>query len=744
MACVMLPHAAMASVLGSAALSLRSYEISDGTVLYENKFMSDQKGVGQQSEYYAEYTPNTSTVPVVVTGDSIYGKRTAQQAADYMKKNGMRPMVGINASYFSFQTGVPMGHVISEGRVMSKDSSTLQSIGFLANGEAFIAPLAINTTLKTENGDAGIANVNKYNVASLPGISMYNSDFGADTKNNVESLSVILDVGEGELGIGKTINATVSDKFVYTGALAIEKGKIILSINIDGNYEYHYNILNALNVGDSVSIECSAEGDERWAQVQNGLGSEGETLIQNGQIGSGFPKGAAPRTAVGITENGNVLFYVLDGRNTGHSYGAQITTIAKRLLELGCVDAINLDGGGSTSISGVYPGADDIAVLDVPSEGKLRAVTNFIFLKNVNERTGVLKSIYTTPQQQSYLSGAQAELSSIGLDTAYYKTDAGAVSYTADGESSVSGNVVTFRGNGTVNITSQSGDVATVSKHYVYDMPDDIVLSSGGKRIDSLTLQNGQSAVIGAEAYVGYNKLIAQPESFSYSVEGGIGTIDETGRFTAASDSTREGRIVVTGGKKAVSVPVKVVNDDYVFSDVTSHWAREMIRAMAKGGVINGYETADGLAFLPDNSITRAEFAVMLAGYLKLDTAAYSDSAAVFDDEIPAWAKNAAGAMYELGYISGKQDGSKICFAANDKITRAEAAAMIGRTQQQLTEEAQLGFSDSDSLPQWAKTYTARLVAAGIISGYEDNTLKPNNRVTRAEAAVMLYKLANM
>lgn len=741
-AAIMLPHAALASILGSVPISLYSYEISDGTTLYENKFMSDQNGVGQQSEYYAEYTPNSDTVPVVITGESIYGKRNAAQAAEYMKNNGMRPMVGINASYFSLKTGVPMGHVISEGRVMSKDSSTLQSIGFAADGTAFIAPLAINTTLKTENGDAEIANVNKYNVATLPGISMYNSDFGPQTRNNVESLTVILDVKEGELSIGKSITAEVCDKFVYTGGLAIEEGKIMLSINIDGNYEYHYNILNALNVGDVVSIACSAEGDERWNNVTNGLGSEGETLIKDGVVGSGFASGAAPRTAVGITANGNVLFYVIDGRQTGHSYGVQLKTLAARLSELGCVDAINLDGGGSTSISGVYPGADEIAVINSPSDGSLRQVTNFIFLKNVNERSGVLKSIYVTPQQQKYLSGTSASLSAAGIDTAYYSMDAGEVAYSVSGESTVEGNVVTFNGNGTVEVTAASGDVSTVSKHYVYDMPDEIVVMSNNSRISELTLQNGSTAALSAEAYVGYNKLISGSGSFKYTVEGNIGSVSADGVFSAQADRTTSGSIIVTGGRKSVTIPVKVVNDDYIFHDITSHWAKEMIRDMARAGVVSGYENSNGLAFLPDNNITRAEFAVMLAGYLKLDLTAYENAGTVFDDEVPAWAKNAAAAMYELGYISGVQDGNRLLFAANNKLTRAEAAAMIGRTQPMLTDEAELTFSDTASIPAWAKTFTARLVKAGVLSGYEDKTVRPMNNVTRAEAVTLLYKVS--
>lgn len=726
-----------ASVLGTTPISLKSYEISDGTTLYENVFMSDQNGVGEQSEYYAEYVPNTGTVPVVITGESIYGKRTAEQAVQYMKNNGMRPMAGINASFFSFKTGVPMGHVISDGRVMSKDSSTLQSIGFRADGTAFIAPLAIDVTLQTEAGEVGIANVNKFNVATIPTISLYNSDFGAQTRNDVESLSVVLEKTEGELAIGGQVSAKVTDKFVYAGGLAMENNQIILSINIDGNYDYHYNLLNALEIGDEITLKCSAN-DEIWNEAVHGLGSEGDTLIKNGEVQSGFASGAAPRTAVGITAEGHVIFYVLDGRQKGHSYGAQLRTLAARLAELGCVDAINLDGGGSTSISGVYPGAEEIAVLNSPSEGTLRSVTNFIFLKNVNSRTGELHRIYTTPHHEKFLTGTKVELDSIGLDTAYYSMDAGAVSYSAAGDSVVEGNVLTLNGSGTVSVTASSGNVSTVFENYVYDEPK-IVFLANKRSSSSLSLNNGDSVTLSAEAYAGYSKLRADADCFGYEVSGNIGRI-ENGAFIADAERSADGTITVTAGKTRLEIPVHVSNNDYIFNDMTEHWSREMVREMARRGVVSGYETGNGLVFSPDKNMTRAEFAVMLAKYLDIETGIYGKTD-VFDDEIPQWAADSAAALYQLGYISGREDGGKLLFAANDKITRAEAAAMIGRTQPMLSEETDL-FTDSAQIPSWAHTFVKRLAAVGVVSGYTDNSFQPGNNVTRAEAVTMLYKLS--
>lgn len=731
-------QSAYASILGSVLVSQQTTKISHKTVLYENEFMSDQSGVGLQSEYYAEYTPNTDTVPYVVTGEQIYGKRTAQSAYDYMRSNGLRPMIGINASYFSTSTGVPMGHVICDGKVLSKDSSTLQSIGFRADGTGFIMPLSIGTTLKTETEEVEIFNVNKYNVATIPYTSMYTRDFAKETKNTVEALTLIMTIDDGKLAIGKDMKLTVSDKFITNESILIPDNSIVVLININGGYEYHYNILNSLEVGDTVRIETYAN-DKIWDEAVCGLGSEGETLITNGKVNGNLPKGAAPRSAVGITENGNIILYTIDGRQTGHSYGVQLKTLATRLKELGCIDAINLDGGGSTSITGVYPGADEMSVINSPSDGKLRSVTNFIFLKNNNPKSDILESVYVTPHQKKYLTGATETLSGVGIDTNYYKTEDDNITYTCDGDSVISGRTIKFIGDGTVNITATCGDIHSNVENYVYDTPDGIVLYCNGNAVDTIKLKCGESVALSADAYVGYSKLISDEGCFSYNIVGDIGTI-ENNIFTANDGIGGNGQILVKAGNRTVSVSVEVINDKYIFSDIGNHWAKDMIAQLAKSGIVNGYDNDGRLYFNPDNSITRAEFAVMFAKFCELDLTDYADLDVPFEDSIPEWAKQSVVALYSVGYISGKESKNGVVFAGNDKITRAEAASIIGRMLQ-IDGDTNETFADIDLIPEWAKKHMLLLKSMGIISGYEDNTVKPQKDISRAEVVTMLYKL---
>jgi len=74
-----------------------------------------------------------------------------------------------------------------------------------------------------------------------------------------------------------------------------------------------------------------------------------------------------PRTALGTNPDGKVLWLVVvDGRQKGFSEGVTLEELAKIMLDLGCVDAVNLDGGGS-SIMMLAKGDGSLAVMNSPS-----------------------------------------------------------------------------------------------------------------------------------------------------------------------------------------------------------------------------------------------------------------------------------------------------------------------------------------------------------------------------------------
>jgi exopolysaccharide biosynthesis protein len=83
-----------------------------------------------------------------------------------------------------------------------------------------------------------------------------------------------------------------------------------------------------------------------------------------------------PRTTIGSTADGRIILFVCEGRNkTPDTPGFTLEETAKILLDLGCVEAINLDGGGSSCM--LVNGKETIK----PSDGSQREVTSVVILR---------------------------------------------------------------------------------------------------------------------------------------------------------------------------------------------------------------------------------------------------------------------------------------------------------------------------------------------------------------------------
>lgn len=127
-----------ASVLGEQT-SHKAVEYAQGTTYNKNTFLNDS--VGQQTENFFEYVPNSDVVPIISGGNKIFGKRNVREANDYLNEQGIFAAMGMNADFFSFQTGVPMSNTISDGHVMTADTEQTMGIGFNADGTAFVSPM---------------------------------------------------------------------------------------------------------------------------------------------------------------------------------------------------------------------------------------------------------------------------------------------------------------------------------------------------------------------------------------------------------------------------------------------------------------------------------------------------------------------------------------------------------------------------------------------------------------------------
>ena len=134
----------------------------------------------------------------------------------------------------------------------------------------------------------------------------------------------------------------------------------------------------------------------------------------------------------------------------------------------------------------------------------------------------------------------------------------------------------------------------------------------------------------------------------------------------------------------------------------------------------------------------------MLYNALKLDPAKYAEVALPFGDleQIPEQALPAVRALYKEGIVTGTAgaDG-KLFFHPSGNLTRAQAAAMIGRSQEKGYALVELSFADAAQIPGYASFYIRTMVSQGILSGYADGTFRPQANITRGQMAKILYTM---
>lgn len=172
------------------------------------------------------------------------------------------------------------------------------------------------------------------------------------------------------------------------------------------------------------------------------------------------------------------------------------------------------------------------------------------------------------------------------------------------------------------------------------------------------------------------------------------------------------------------------------FTDVgIDHWAFLDIEALEKNKVLTGYP--DG-SFMPGNFVGRAEFVKMLIEGLGLSKKTYYSG---YFKDVPktGWAWPYVEAAYDMGLVNGYTESE---FAPDKKIKRVEVATILIKTGVFTPDYSGSIFNDVAS-DYWGFIYVMSAKNAGIVSGYPGNSFRPENVMSRAEAARVINKSFN-
>ena len=191
---------------------------------------------------------------------------------------------------------------------------------------------------------------------------------------------------------------------------------------------------------------------------------------------------------------------------------------------------------------------------------------------------------------------------------------------------------------------------------------------------------------------------------------------------------------LVLASAMTLSVSVPAMASDYhsPFTDLsTDSWCYGYVTSMVSHGFINGYEDN---TFRPDALITRAETATALS---HLGLPAIIKRNEFYDVQAHTWYYDEIMQAYTSGAMLGtNHDTTGYYYAPNDYLTRSDAAIIASRLfgfQKNYSGVNLRRYSDYKEISYGAEPHIQNLIKAGIMSGYPDGTLRPNQPITRAE-----------
>ncbi len=582
-----------------------------------------------RTENYLTYAPNPDVTPVVSYGDKILSRATLTSMAKDLESDGKRVVGGINGDYYVVATGAPLGMVVTGG-VLRSSAAHFYAAGFLRDGTVFLGQPQLAMTITFSGHTLILSGINKVRTAT-GGYYLLTEDFSSSTRNSEPGVDVILTpviekIGEtvpvrqeilrpdsdepGDAvqpaadtrGISssqeitpdlsadqsepadiisgtllRSANPTIGGRVTYeveqvlssSGSIPIPEGKVVLTINNKSN-EWLVSELASLEPGATIDLDITTP-DPRWAEADYAVGAMYK-LVTDGVAEPGLDSTQAPRSAVGVRADGTAVFYTIDGRSSSHSVGASLTQVARRLIELGCTEAVCLDGGGSTTLGITPPSSGAMGVVNRPSEGYERSNSNAVFLLSNLTPTGVPSHLHLTPGDGMLLPGATLQLASSSVDTAWYPmAESGSPSWSVlggGGSISPSGLFTAGDSAGSVTVEASADGVRGTAEITVVQKPDSIRLlnEAAGTPVTSLALDPGQTVDLRAVAVYRNITLTAQDTCFTWSAEGDAGTVDQNGLFTAAP-KTGTGSLTVSAGGRSVIIPVSVTGHVLKVSD---------------------------------------------------------------------------------------------------------------------------------------------------------------------------------
>ncbi|HHV28817.1 phosphodiester glycosidase family protein [Acetivibrio mesophilus] len=464
-------------------------------------------------------------------------------------------VAAINAGFFNWLKGesgkgYPDGPVIQSGEFLSVDSEYNRysdSMATLAiDKENNVYYDFWKTDINIYAPDGSTAKVTQYNK---PSSFQYNDITIWSSAWEKYSLGVSQDYPD-LVEVVVVDDAVVEIRQNLPAIEIPQNGYVIISRGANAQY-----LLEHFKEGDPVELSFSTVLD--WENIEMAV-TGSAILVKDGQIPEKFSyeiSGVHPRTAAGSSKSGKELLLVtVDGRQAA-SKGMTQRELANLMLSLGAYNAINLDGGGSTSMVSRIPATNNLKVVNTPSDGALRSISTAIGVFSVAPPSSLEGMIIESVP--NVFVNTSIQLSVKGYDKYFnpISVDQSSIQWSVSGiKGSFEGNAFRPESTGVGTITASVNGIKASTTIRALEAPNKLILSD--KKL-YLVKGNSHSLTVKGVDNNGYSSYI-NPADIKWTVSSDIVSIEKN-TVTALKSGT--GYIEVSLGDARAYCAISVASE---------------------------------------------------------------------------------------------------------------------------------------------------------------------------------------
>ena len=419
------------------------------------------------------------------------------------------------------------------------------------------------------------------NVEILPGYYGIDKDLTNPQNWSTTTTEVMMDYYRDELGynIVAGMNVALGYDSAAPFTYLVYNGELIAppdSIYYDACTSYLAVMKNADGtVYCELRLKSEPLHGDEWQAFSCNFGF----VIEDGQLvdTSENRSSGADRSMIGIKADGTLVIVQAEGRNAPYSTGLSSYELGETMLALGCVWAVNGDGGGSSQILTKREGESDYELRNNPSDGVARATIHSILIASKVEESGVFDHASLLVESEYITPGNSVNVEVKGVDGSGMPAELpDGIVYEATGGTYKNGVFISNGTLGTQTVTAYYNGEKVGSVEIQVVIPTSIVFDSA-----SMAVPFGKTVEIGITAYYGAFEVAISGADIIFELSEDIGTISGL-NFTAPMESdvsiAELTATLVYNLELSVTIPVYVGKGSevlYDFEDQSLHgWYR--------------------------------------------------------------------------------------------------------------------------------------------------------------------------